>query len=59
MLYRPQWCPCYMAAVTIKNFLAREANLDGAIQEERGLGHDDFGLKGSLFPRSLRHWAWR
>src|SRR3989475_8489452 len=34
------------AAVTIKNFLAREANLDGAIQEERGLGHDDFVIEG-------------
>src|SRR6267378_605088 len=34
------------AAVTIKNFLAREANLDGAIQEERGFGHDDFVIEG-------------
>src|SRR6267378_5837153 len=34
------------AAVTVENFLAREANLDGAIQDERGLGHDDFVIEG-------------
>src|SRR6267143_514424 len=38
------------AAVTIKNFLAREANLDGAIQEEGGLGHDDFVIEGVALP---------
>src|SRR6267143_5428221 len=38
------------AAVTIKNFLAREANLDGAIQEERGFGHDDFVIEGVALP---------
>src|ERR1700674_3577948 len=34
------------AAVTIKNFLAREANLDGAIQQKRGFGDDDFMIEG-------------
>jgi hypothetical protein len=32
--------------VTIKNFLAREANLDGTIQQEGGFGHDDFVIEG-------------
>src|SRR6267142_1164286 len=34
------------AAMAIKNFFASETNLDGAVQQERGLGHDDFVIEG-------------
>src|SRR6267378_2380131 len=38
------------AAVTIKNFLACETNLDGAIQQKRGFGHDDFVIERVALP---------
>ena len=33
------------ATVTVENFFAREADLDGPVQQERGLGHDNFVIK--------------
>src|SRR5260370_3411635 len=34
------------ASMAIKNFLTRQTDLDGPVENERGLGHDDFMIKG-------------
>ncbi len=32
--------------MAVENFLTRQTDLDGPVENERGLGHDDFMIKG-------------
>jgi len=48
------------ATVTIKDFLARQADLDGPVEHESGLGDDDFVMETDRFyHRNRRRWARR